>query len=186
MAASVATVAGATGAPYTLDNDHTQVVWQVDRFGFTKTIGTFTDVTGTLLLDERAPQNSEITAAIALAGLRSDHAERERIVRGPHWLDAAAHPVIRFSSKAVERSSACAEGCYRVTGEMTLRGATAPLTLEVRLNKIGTDPVTRQRAAGFTASGTFPREAFGVTTALGPIGANVEFQIEALAIADTP
>ncbi|MEM9387507.1 MAG: YceI family protein [Pseudomonadota bacterium] len=180
-----ACAASAATAPFSIDSDHTHVVWQVDRFGFTKTIGTFTDVSGVLLLDEAAPQNSRITATIALAGLRSDHAERERIVRGPHWLDAVSHPAIHFASTAVARSSECPQNCYRVTGEMTMRGATAPLALEVRLNKLGTDPVTRKRAAGFTATGSFSREAFGVTTALGPIGADVDFQIEALAIAET-
>lgn len=165
---------------YVLDGDHTHIVWQVDRFGFANTVGTFANVTGTLVLDEAAPQNSYVTAEISLEGLRSDLTEREEVVRGPYWLDAAAYPVIHFVSESVTLLDDC--DCATVAGTMTLKGVSAPLMLTVDLNKIGTDPVTKRKAAGFTAHGQFERADFGVMTALGPVGAVVDFQIEALAI----
>ena len=165
---------------YTLDGDHTHIVWQVDRFGFAKTVGTFADVTGTLFLDEATPQNSSVTAEIALTGLRSDLTEREEVVRGPFWLDADTHPVISFASNSVTHLDDCE--CATIEGTMTLKGVSAPLTLTVSLNKIGTDPVSGRKAAGFTAHGQVMRGDFGITTAMGPIGPVVDFQIEALAI----
>ncbi len=169
---------------YRLDGDHTHIVWEVDRFGFTSTVGTFTDVTGRVVLDEAHPERSSVEVTIALSGLRSDLAEREDIVRGPYWLDAEAHPAIRFTSTSVSVSdSECDGRCLRVTGNMSLKGITAPLSLEVRINKVAPDPVSRRKAAGFSASGAFDRTVFGIDTAVGPIGKTVSFEIEALAIA---
>lgn len=170
---------------YEIDGAHTHIIWQVDRFGFTDTVGTFTDISGSLILDEDDPEASEVTAEIALAGLRSDLQEREDIVRGEHWLNAQANPTISFRSTAVRLvvSEACPTQCAEVIGEMQLNGQTAALTLQVQLNKLGTDPVTRRQAAGFSATGAFDRSAFGVNTAIGPIGNTVSFQIEALAVA---
>lgn len=179
----------ATAEPviYQLDSEHTHIVWEVDRFGFTKTMGSFVSVTGELKFDSEAPENSRVTAQIDLAGLRSDLKEREDIVRGEYWLDAAKHPTIQFETTAVERikadDEADDEGALRVTGMMTLKGKTAPLVLNVVLNKAGNDPVTKAPAVGFSADGSFDRSDFGVTTAIGPVGKEVSFRIEALAVA---
>lgn len=172
---------------FRLDNDHTHIVWQVDRFGFSNTVGSFTEVQGTVVFDEAQPTNSSVDASIALAGLRSDLPEREDIVRGPHWLGAAEHPLITFQSTSVvvSEATACEGMCLTVMGEMTLRGVTAPVSLKVRLNKVGKDPVSQRTAAGFSAVGAFDRSEFGIATALGPVGDTVHFEIQALAIADT-
>jgi len=65
---------------FILDNDHTHIIWQVDRFGFTKTVGSFTQISGTVVLDETNPDQSSVEAIISLSGLRSDLQEREDIV----------------------------------------------------------------------------------------------------------
>lgn len=178
--------ADAPAQVFEIDNEHTHIVWGVERFGFTDTVGTFADVSGSLLLVEDNPEASQVSAVIALAGLRSDLPQREDIVRGPHWLNADQFPTIEFKSSSVTLlvTEDCPETCARVDGEMTLKGITAPLSLDVRLNKVGMDPVTKKQAAGFSATGAFQRSVFGVTTAIGPIGDTVEFRIEALAIAE--
>lgn len=170
---------------FVLDGAHTHIVWKVDRFGFASTVGTFTDISGQLTLDQDAPQASTVTAEIALSGLRSDHSEREDIIRGPYWLAADQYPTVQFRSTDVQLRSGddCPSRCADVVGEMTLKGVTAPLTLSVTLNKIGTDPVTKAAAAGFVATGSFDRADFGISTAIGPIGSIVTFEIHALAIA---
>lgn len=176
----------ANGDPerFVLDGQHTHIVWQVDRFGFANTVGTFTEISGEVLLDEEAPEASSVVAEIRLSGLRSDLLEREDIVRGAFWLDAETHPVIRFQSNQVRlvASEECPEVCAAVSGEMTLKGVTAPVNLMVKLNKLGIDPVTKARAAGFSAYGHFQRSTFDVATALGPIGDEVTFEVQALAV----
>jgi len=170
--------------PFILDGQHTHIVWQVDRFGFTNTVGTFTEISGELMLDEETPEASSVTAEIQLSGLRSDLLEREEIVRGAFWLDAESHPTIHFRSTEIElvASESCPKFCAVVNGEMTLKGVSAPLSLKVELNKLGVDPVTKQQAAGFKATGGFKRSDYGVSTAIGPIGDDVSFEVHALAI----
>jgi len=185
-ALAVCTLTGQAEADvYTLDGDHTHIVWQVDRFGFANTVGTFTEIKGSLSFDEASPNDSHVTAEIALSGLRSDLIEREDIVRGAFWLDAKSHPVITFESRSVTfvDDDACPSQCAVVEGDMVLKGVRRPLRLDVTVNKAGLDPVQRRPAIGFTATGSFQRSDFGIRTALGPIGDEVEFQIEALAIA---
>jgi polyisoprenoid-binding protein YceI len=109
--------------------------------------------------------------------------EREDIVRGPFWLNAESFPRITFVSDNVRLISIDGNRKnLQMTGAMTLKGNTAPLEMSIVQNKFGKDPVTGKQAAGFSAKGTFARSQFGITTALGPIGDVVAFEIEVLAI----
>lgn len=177
-------IAHAEPQTYTIDNDHTHVSWSVDRFGFTDTLGSFADVTGTLILDEDQPENSSVTAEIAVASVKSDLVQREDIIRGPFWLNVEEFSVITFVSTKVDILEENDESQYAiVTGDLTLHGVTAPATMKVMLNKLGSDPVSGKKAAGFSASGALMRSEYGISTALGPVGDKVSFRIEALAIA---
>jgi len=168
---------------YAIDNDHTHIVWLVDRFGFTATIGTFTDISGMLELDEANPENSSVIAEIALSGLRSDLQQREDIVRGEWWLNAAVNPVIRFESTSVDLLYG-EDGAQaaRISGTLSLAGMSAPASFVAELNRIAPDPVSGRRAAGFSAMGSFSRSDFEINTALGLVGDTVTFQIELLAL----
>ena len=139
---------------YALDPQHTHVVWHVDRFGFSKTYGSFTRVEGELTYDTARPDASEVSASITVGSLRSDLEEREQIVVGEHWLDAGSYSTIEFTADdvAVDASPSCENTCLVVNGHMTLRGVTAPLRLDVVLNKAGVDPVSRGPALGFSAA----------------------------------
>lgn len=168
---------------YVLDGSHTHIVWKVERFGFTNTVATFADIKGTLVLDEDNPEASSVTATIAVSAVRSDLLEREEAIRDAVWLDAENHPTITFTSTGVELMPEI-EGrrAAKVTGDLTLKGVTLPVTLDVVLNKIGIEPPSRKKAMGFSATGKLERDDFGITTALKFIGNEVSFEIEALAI----
>ena len=182
LAAALSLTAGAAHAEiekYTLDPAHTQVVFKVDRFGLSNTYGSFAEVSGELMLDEANPEKSSVRARIAVASLRSDNATREGHLKSDNWLDAAAFPEIIFVSTNV----APGDGeTAKVTGDLTVHGVTKPVTLDVALKKIGTDPVSKKKAAGFSASASVNRHDFGVSIAEALIGAEVAIQIETLAI----
>lgn len=163
---------------YVLDPSHSHVQFSFDRFGFNSIIGEFRDVEAVLMLDEDNPENSSVTATIGVASAVSGDDTRDEHMAGPVWLNAEAFPTISFESTNVDQSS---ETQATVTGNLTLRGVTAPVVLDVRLNKIDEDRVTKKRAAGFSATGTLKRSAFGLETALGFIGDDIDFRIEALA-----
>lgn len=183
----IAAVLAASGAAYaepvnyTLDSSHTQVAFSIDRFGFNHVLGRFEDVTGTMVIDEANPANSSVTATIQVASVDSSHDTRDEHIRGERWLNGARFPTIEFRSTAVRLTG---DRTAEVTGNLTLLGQTHPMTLNVTLNNIGATPNRpNDRFAGFSATGSLSRAAWGSTTAQGPnlIGDLVTIEIEALA-----
>jgi len=166
--------------PYVIDNVHTHVLFKADRFGLSNTFGSFTDVSGELLLNEDNPENSSVTATIKVASLRSDNDTREDHLKSGDWLGAEAFPEITFASTSVERTG---DDTARVTGDLTVHGETNPVTLDVLLKNIGADPVSKRKAVGFSATASVNRHDFGVSIAENLVGANVQIFIETLAIA---
>lgn len=171
---------GFAAETYVIDPAHSHVMFKVERFGLSNTIGGFVDVAGAVSLDKNAPEKSSVTATVKIASVDSNNAEREGHLRGPSWLDAEQFPLMTFTSTQVEQTG---ESTAKVTGDLTLHGVTRPLTLNVTLHKIGADPVSKREAAGFTATGSLKRGDFGMMTAQGLIGDAVEISIEALAVA---
>lgn len=167
---------------YTLDPVHTQVSFSVERFGFSRVYGFFDDITGEVTLDSAHPERSSVYATIPIASLDTGNAERDGFLRGQFWLKGDAFPTMEFRSTSVRHVGAQQA---EVTGDLTLAGVSAPVTLMVTLNNQGVDPHTRRQAAGFSASGTLMRSVFGIRTA-PPIGNEVRFSIEAFALSDDP
>lgn len=168
------------GETFNIDGGHTHVLFKVERFGLSYTIASFADVSGVLVLDEDHPEKSSVEASVGIASIRSDNPAREEVVRGPHWLDAEAFPTATFKSTKVTLTG---EHEADVLGDLTVHGVTKPVTLKVQLHNIGTDPVSKHKAAGFSARTMVDRNDFGVSTAKSLIGNEVDIFIEALAIA---
>jgi polyisoprenoid-binding protein YceI len=165
---------------YTLDPTHTQVAFSIDRFGFNRVLGRFEDVRGELILDEANPANSSVRATIQVASVDSSNDTRDGHLRGDRWLNAAQFPTIEFRSTAVRQTGA---QTAEVTGDLVMLGQSHPVTLNVTLNKIGATPnPPNSRAAGFSATGSLTRSAWGSSAAQNLIGDAVSINIEALAI----
>jgi len=168
---------------YALDPSHTQVGWSIDRFGFTHILGRFDQTEGVVMLDRENPANSSVTADITIASVSAGDPTRDEHLREERWLNAAAHPTMSFRSTSVTLTG---ETTATVVGDLTLRGVTAPVTLSVTLNKLGQNPTNQREAAGFTATGTLSRAAFGIAIAPGLIGDEVAITIETLAYLAPP
>lgn len=164
---------------YVLDPAHTQVAFSIERFGFTFILGRFDTVEGALLLDQARPENSNVTATIQTASVSSGNATRDEHLRSARWLDAAQFPTMQFRSTSVRRTG---DQSAEVTGDLSLHGATHPVTLTVSLNQIGRNPANGSQAAGFSATGTLSRAQFGMNTAPQLIGDEARINIEALSV----
>lgn len=171
-----ASYASAEPVTYVLDPAHTQVAFSVDRFGFTHVLGTFDAVAGEIVLDEANPQNSSVHATIQIGSLSTGNATRDEHLRSARWLNAEGIPAMEFRSTSVRLAG---EHRATVTGDLTLLGQTHPVTLDVALNRVGEAPNHRQ-SAGFTATGSLSRAAWGSSTGQGAIGDLVSISIEAL------
>jgi len=180
FAAALLATGAASAEPvnYTLDPAHTQVAFSIDRFGFNHVLGRFEDVSGEMIIDEANPANSSVRATIQVGSVDSGNDARDQHLKEPRWLDATQFPTMEFRSTSVRLTG---ERTAEVIGDLTLLGQTHPVTLNVTLNNIADSPSNRRRTAGFSATGSLNRSAWGSTTGPNLIGDSVSIQIEALA-----
>jgi polyisoprenoid-binding protein YceI len=166
---------------FRLDPVHTRVAFRVDHAGLSRAVGTFAGATGVLEFDPADWRAARLEVRLPLASLDLGDADWTRKVLEPAFLDAGDHPEAHFVSTAVEPTG---PDQARVTGQLSLRGRSLPLVLDVRLNALKRHPLTFRRTAGFSATARLDRRSFGIDTWPNVIGHEVELLIEAEAIRD--
>ncbi|MEO1001037.1 MAG: YceI family protein [Pseudomonadota bacterium] len=180
-AALLAAPAAADPARYVLDPEHTTIGFLADHIGYAKVLGLFEEIDGAFVFDDEAMEVSEISVSIDAASVWTRDDRRDGHVRCADFLDAEAHPLITFTADGGTVES---ETTGTVTGDLTVRGVTQPITLDVTLNKIADYPFGHgKETIGVSIRGTILRSAFGMTYALpGIVGDEVDLLIEFEAI----
>lgn len=171
---------------YALDPVHTRVLVAVEHAGFSRALGTVSGSTGVVefaTVDDGVDWSSaRLDVRIPLAAIDFGDAGWNRAVRAGRLLDTDRHPEARFVATRLEPRD---DHRARVCGDLTLRGATAPVCLDVRFNALERHPLPPfRRTAGFSATGMLDRTAFGIDAWPGVIGREVELRIEAEAVLD--
>lgn len=161
---------------YAFDPTHTNIVWHTSHFGFSSPSGRFGVTEGTLTLDEAAPQNSAVAVTIDVAGLVTGIEKFDAHLKSADFLDTAKYPTATFKSSKVELTG---KDTANVTGDLTLHGVTKPVTLKIKLNKIGESPITKKKTAGFTGEIVLSRSEFGITQYVPGVADDVHIRIEA-------
>ena len=161
---------------YNIEPEHTRVTFNVSHMGFTKYDGEFRNATGALTLDPKKPDASSVAIRIPTASVVVPNAKLKEELDGAQWLDAAKYPDITFASTKVAKTG---PDTADVTGDFTLHGVTKPLTLKVKFNGAGTNPLDKAYTSGFEAAGKIKRSDFGVKTYVPLIGDEVDIDISA-------
>ena len=159
-AAATRVVAGAElPAPgrWQIDPGHTEVAFIGRHFLLTKVRGRFTGVTGAIVVAEE-PGESTAEVTIDMASVESGSRARDDHLRSPDFFDVANHPTASFSGRAADWQGT--RGL--LSGELTIRGVTRPVTLQAEYLGHVADPWGGQRAI-FTAEATLNREDWGLT-----------------------
>ena len=143
-----------------LDSENSSVTFVCRHANFTNVRGMFQQPSGTVVLDEATPVNSEVNATIDAKSITTGVEERDTHLKSPDFFDAARNPVITFVSTSVTRSS---DTAYSVTGNLTMRGVTKPVTLAVTASPPFQHYGTIRR--GIEATTTVNRQDFGVGVA---------------------
>lgn len=165
---------------YQLDPVHTRVLVAVDHAGFSRALGIVSGSSGSVWIDAEGWDGARLDVRVPLANLDFGDARWNAAVQGAALLDGARHPQARFVSQSIEAVDA---QHARVCGQLTLRGTTAPLCLDVTRNAQRRHPLPPfRRTAGFSATGTLSRSAFGIDSWRSLIGDAVEVRIEAEAV----
>lgn len=150
----------------------------VYKMGYSTQRGRFTKVTGTLDYDAAAPEKAKITASIAAASLTTGEAIVDDELKGKSFFSVNTSPVIAFKSLEVRPLS---ETEADVTGEITVRGITKPVTLKVSV-KPHDDPALKYDAGWqqFVATTRIQRSAFEMTDYQSMVDDEVDIEISAI------
>ncbi|MCI4589032.1 YceI family protein [Sphingobium sp. BYY-5] len=166
-------VAKVTGGAYTVDPGHTQVVFAYDHMGFTNNVGIFAGPSGTLTLDKANPSASKVSIELPIANLKTGVDALDEHLLKPDFFDAAKFPKASFVSTAVK-----AEGTgATITGNLTIKGVTKPVTLDAEFYGAGANPMNKKENIGFVATGTIKRSDFGLGAYVPVVGDTVELKI---------
>lgn len=162
---------------YKIDPAHTVVAFVVDHLGFSKALGRFNEVEGSL---EHAGSwdGASVNITIQTASIDTAVSDRDDHLRSPDFFNAAEFPTMTFKSTAVESTG---DNKANVTGDLTLLGVTKPVVLEVTFNKAGPHPDPRMagvEVAGFSATTKIVRSEFGMTGFRPGIGDEIEIYLE--------
>jgi polyisoprenoid-binding protein YceI len=155
---TVTTLPQLTGT-YALDPTHTRIGFVARHAMVTKVRGTFNDFQGTIRIDGDAPANSSAEVTIEARSIDTRNEDRDGHLRSNDFFDMENHPQISFASTAIEQVD---EATYKVTGDLTIKGTTRPVTLDVEYHGTATDPFGNERI-GFEGSTTVNRKDFGVS-----------------------
>lgn len=174
-------IACASDVPaYTLDPVHTRVMFAIEHAGFSKALGTVSGSTGVLLFDPADWTTARLDVRVPLTRLDLGDARWNEAALARNLLDGGRYPEARFVSTAVWPLDATHA---QVCGQLSLRGVTRPLCLDVAFNALKRHPMPPfRRTAGFSASGMLSRRDFGIDAWPTLIGDDVELRIEAEAV----
>ena len=168
---------------YALDPSHSQVGFAVRHVMVSKTRGRFSDFTGTVEIGEN-PLESSVAVTIQTASIDTRDEQRDGHLRSGDFFDAEAWPTMTYQSRSVRQVG---EGRYIVDGDLTIKGVTKPVPLELNFEGGAADPWGGVRI-GFSAKAELDREAFGLTwnqaleTGGVLVGKKVSVEIEAEAV----
>jgi polyisoprenoid-binding protein YceI len=181
IAALFAFAGSAFAAPvtYKIDPNHTNVLASWSHFGFSNPSLNFGQADGTIVYDADKVSASSVQVTLPLTGLSALADQFYDHLTSADWFDAAKYPSATFKSTKVE---AAGEGKLKVTGDLTVKGVTKPVVLEVKLNKAGVQPLAKREAIGFDATATVKRSEFGLGNYVPNVSDEVTLRITTEAI----
>lgn len=161
-----------TSGNYSLDPTHASLTFRISHFGVSDYLGRFNDIDGTLDFDEANPSAAKLSFTAEIDSLDVNNPDFEETLKGDGWFDAAAHPTATF---VLDGITVTGEDNGVANGQLTLKGITQPVTLDVRFIGAINNPLTRKYTVGFDAKGRIKRSDFGITKFLSIAGDKFDF-----------
>ena len=142
-----------------LDPLHTQVEFAAKHLGMMTVRGHFADVTSTADIDPDHLERMQVEVTIQAASIKTHNPIRDNDLRSSNFLETDAFPVITFTSTAVEAKG---DGRYTVTGDLTIKGNTRPVALQMTNLGEFNDPRMGHRI-GYSGQATINRKDYGMS-----------------------
>lgn len=148
-----------SSSTWQFDPYHTQVEFAAKHLGMMTVRGHFLEVSAAGHIDPEQPQASSVDVTIQAASLRTHHEKRDNDLKTSNFLDVATYPTITFKSTSIEPAG---QDHYTMTGDLTIKGNTHPVTLAVVKYGEFNDPNMGHRIA-YSAEGQINRKDFGMS-----------------------
>ncbi|WP_372591609.1 YceI family protein [Guyparkeria sp.] len=161
----------AQAAEYVIDTEgqHAFIEWRINHLGFSWLYGRFNDFEGGFEYEDGAIEDASVDVTIDMASLDSNHAERDKHLRGDDFFDVKEYPEATFKSTGIEST----DDGFVITGDLTMRGVTKEIEIEAEKIGEGDDPWGGYRA-GFHGTTTLTLKDFGIDYDLGPAATTAE------------
>ena len=166
---------------FRLDPEHAVLLWKVDHLGFSTFVGRFDRLSGVLDFDPERPTAAALEVLVETSSVSTHLPELTAILRTASWLDTERFPEARFLGRAIKVTGPTTG---IVQGELTLKGVTRPVSLDVTFNGGAPNLLTGRDTLGFAASAVIDRSAFGISTLAPAIGREVTLEIHVEFMAD--
>lgn len=158
LVAVLAWTVAAPAATYDIDPTHSTVGFKVRHMMVSNVRGEFTDFQGTYTFDPEHPEATSVEVEIRVASVDTGAEKRDDHLRSDEFFDVANHPVMTFKSTKVVPKG---DDEYTLEGDLTIRGVTKRVELDVEFHGQVVDPWGNTRT-GFEAEGEINRQDFGV------------------------
>ena len=165
-------------ADYVVDTKgaHASINFAVKHLGYSVLTGRFDTFSGDFSYDPAKPEASSINISIDTSSVNSNHAERDKHLRSPDFLNVEKFPKATFVSKKVVLDADNKEA-FDLVGDLTLNGVTKSVTIAVDKVGEGKDPWGGYRA-GFSGATEITMKDFNIKMDLGPASQTVTLQLE--------
>ena len=160
-----------------IDPAHTNIGFVVDGIGWPRTKGQFKDFNGKIAIDFDHPAASHVAFQVAAKSVDVGSSSFNDYLRTDAFFDVARYPTITFTSTHVEKVN---EHHAQVTGDLTLRGVTHPVVIEVEVNRNGNS----DSKVDFRATGIVHRLEFNMSAGFPAISNDVDLVVTTEALAE--
>jgi polyisoprenoid-binding protein YceI len=144
---------------WTIDKAHSNVEFAVRHLMISTVKGRFSDVSGTVTVDESNPSATTLDITIPTVTIDTRQSDRDAHLRSADFLDVEHYPTITFKGHRIDGDLRSA---FRVVGNLTIHGVTREITLEVTAEGQGPDPMGSGVRAGYSAKAALDRRDFGL------------------------
>ncbi len=174
--AAAAPLAMAQTSTWKADPYHSEVDFTVKHLGITNVHGRFGKVDATLEWNETDPTKSTVNATIDVTGVDTGVTPRDNDLKGDHFFNVAQYPTATFVSTSVTKTGSGLE----VNGNLTIKGVTKPVVLEVQGPAGPVNGMGKKPHIGFAATTSVKRTDFGIAAAMpsAMVGDDIQLEID--------
>ena len=176
-----ANISDAPAGIYKSEASHAYITFQYLHQGFTRPTLRWNEFEATVNLDPENPTDSTLSVTIEADSIDSGVAKFDEYLVSPDFFDVDNHPEITFVSKNLSQGLT---GRGKLTGDLTMKGITKPVTLDVTLNKVGNHFRSKKPMMGISATGKLKRSDWDLGLYTPNVGDDVDISIEVEFIKD--